>query len=617
VLANTPESAVIAPPSGQALPATPRPLAAAHSIRVPVGAWLFGIVLLSMAVRIVLASFIPVPWLIPDELVYSGLARSFAATGEFLFRGEPFSPWAFGPLYPMAIAPAFRLAPSMVDAYFAVRVLNCALMSSAAVPAYLLARRVLDRRTALIAATFAVFIPAGVYTARVGVESMAYPAFLWAALAVVSLLERPHWKRELLALGAILAAASTRAQLVVLFPALVLSVLLLAVAGEGERDRTLKAIRARLAAFPLMFATVGALAVAMAVFMSLGVPVSELVGSRDEVTAGASALAVLKSFVLHMGVLDLYVGILPFAALAILFGKSFGADVRPELRAFCIFTTSASVLSAAVAARYLVGVYEGPYAHEPGFLRVYDRYVFYVVPLLVIAFLAWTRMGLPRPRVALVAGIAAGLVPVSFIWGGDAWKEPTSLAFLPWDILRQSAGSTAVYVLLVPASAYLGYVLVRSRNVKWMVFLVAANFVLVGRYAQAVAYGDSGGILRAGSGAAEDRSWVDRAVGRDGDVVAIWSGVARRGKAGWRPIWQSELLNNSVRRIYYLREPLPFELPGVQLRSRGGRLYSADGQLGADYVLTDVRTPVAGVAVATNRRVGMILYRVDGPVRLR
>src|SRR5260370_25259687 len=117
---------------------------------VPVWAWLAGIVVVSAAVRFVLARRVVAPGIMVDELIYTDLARSFASTGHFLVRGEATA--AYGFVYPLLIAPAFRAFDSMPVAYEAAKAINSVLMSLAAVPAYFLARRVLRPPLALVAA---------------------------------------------------------------------------------------------------------------------------------------------------------------------------------------------------------------------------------------------------------------------------------------------------------------------------------------------------------------------------------------------------------------------------------------------------------------------------------
>ena len=54
---------------------------------VPVWAWLVGLVAVSTRIRYVLARRMVAPWIMVDELIYSELAKSFAAGGHFLVRG--------------------------------------------------------------------------------------------------------------------------------------------------------------------------------------------------------------------------------------------------------------------------------------------------------------------------------------------------------------------------------------------------------------------------------------------------------------------------------------------------------------------------------------------------
>ncbi len=52
------------------------------------------------------------PWIMVDELIYSELAKSFAAIGHFAVRGNPIG-LAFGFVYPVLISPAWRLFGSI------------------------------------------------------------------------------------------------------------------------------------------------------------------------------------------------------------------------------------------------------------------------------------------------------------------------------------------------------------------------------------------------------------------------------------------------------------------------------------------------------------------------
>src|SRR5216117_862993 len=97
-------------------------------------------------------------------------------------------------------------------------------MSAAAVPTYLIARRLLDRRPALVAAGLALLVPSTVYTTKVMTESLAYPCFLLAVLAILRALEQPSARRQLLALAGIAVASLARAEMVVLTAAFLIAI---------------------------------------------------------------------------------------------------------------------------------------------------------------------------------------------------------------------------------------------------------------------------------------------------------------------------------------------------------------------------------------------------------
>ena len=54
--------------------------------RVPPWAWLVALVVVSAVFRYGLSRRVVAPWIMVDELIYSELAKSFAATGHFLIR---------------------------------------------------------------------------------------------------------------------------------------------------------------------------------------------------------------------------------------------------------------------------------------------------------------------------------------------------------------------------------------------------------------------------------------------------------------------------------------------------------------------------------------------------
>src|SRR5207302_25134 len=81
---------------------------------------------------------------------------------------------------------------------------------------FLLARRVLQRGAALAAAALAVVLPSLAYAGTLMTENVFYPLFLCFALALVSMLERPTARRQLLVLGLCVLLFLTRAQAIAL-----------------------------------------------------------------------------------------------------------------------------------------------------------------------------------------------------------------------------------------------------------------------------------------------------------------------------------------------------------------------------------------------------------------
>jgi len=144
----------------------------ARVARVPDWVWLAGIVVASAALRAWLVRAMPAPFVFVDELIYSELARSIADAGTFAVRGVPTS--GYSVLYPILLAPAYAIFDVLPSAYAAAKTTNAVAMSLAAVPAWLIARRVAGRGLALVCAVTAVAVPSMAYTATVVTETLFY-----------------------------------------------------------------------------------------------------------------------------------------------------------------------------------------------------------------------------------------------------------------------------------------------------------------------------------------------------------------------------------------------------------------------------------------------------------
>ena len=127
-----------------------------------------------------------------DELEYSEMAKSFAAGGHFLFRGQP-SP-IFG-LYPALISPAWR-AGSMHTTYQAAKLINVVMMTAAAVPFWFWARRLWAAGTRCSGTALFLALPVFGYTGVLMTKNAALPLFLFALFLIALVLEQPTLLRQ-------------------------------------------------------------------------------------------------------------------------------------------------------------------------------------------------------------------------------------------------------------------------------------------------------------------------------------------------------------------------------------------------------------------------------------
>jgi hypothetical protein len=144
--------------------------------------------------------------------------------------------------------------------------------------------------------------------------------------------------------------------------------------------------------------------------------------------------------------------------------------------------------------------------------------------------------------------------------------------------------------------------------------LVAAWFLLVQGPAQDDVHGFRFASANAlfGGISAEHRDWIDRAVGEDEAVAAVWTGNVDR-----HVVWENEFFNRSVGAVYRFDQTLGGGLPEVQVkvdRETGFIRDEAGRAVRPSYVLVDGSLEPNGSVVASDRR-GVSVYRLNGPLR--
>ena len=569
--------------------------------RVPPWAWLTVIVAGSFAIRAWLARGMVGPFIMVDELIYSDLARSIAAGDGLQVRDVPASGYSL--VYPVLISPAYALFDSLPDAYAAVKTMNALFMSLAAVPTYLLARRLLAPGPSLAAAVLTVALPSFAYTGTVMTENVFFPLFLTAALMLVLVLEQPTWRRQLALFGLVGLLFATRVQAVAFLPAVVIAPLLLAWLGR----RSLRVTIVRLGLLYGLFA--GSAMLVLATQVVRGESLTNVFGAYAVVgDTSYDPGTVARFFLYHLAELDLYLGVLPFAAFVLLTltARRLEPSLAPFLAAGIALTASVLLVVAAFASVFAN--------------RIQERNTFVVAPFFLIALLVWVDRGGPRrPRVLAVAAvIACALLPLAIPWERFIETGATSdtLALLPiWSAFGSLLFDSIDWTVFAGgAVAAILLLLIRSR---WLRVLPAVTLLFLLTFSYNVWSGEHG-FRQASRGAlfqgirVGPRDWIDRALPAGQRAAFVWTGVTDRFVVN-----QNEFFNRSVGPIYYIGGPTPGGLAETELTvdERTGELHAPDGRpIEPGYVVTEDKIAPDGEPVTRDPGLGLTLWRISGPL---
>ena len=283
-------------------------------------------------------------------------------------------------------------------------------------------------------------------------ESLAYPLCLFAIWAMLAAIRSPSRRGDAVVLGLCLLCTAARLQFIVLLPAALVAV---AVAAAVARDRPGSAPRRVLAGLRahglLSAATAGLVLLAGAAIA--GTAALSLAGryANQDTVPIPSPWIIVKLVSWHLAGLVLTVAVIPFAGtLLAAWVWLRGGRSRPEVTAFAavsLSVTAAIVLITAGASYGQSYVHPGAGGDLP---RIHERYMFYVLPLFLVAMLATTR--LPRSvrllRAGAVAALLTGLLPLIIPWRTvmNFTISADTFSFTPFAALgaaRRPQGSTA------------------------------------------------------------------------------------------------------------------------------------------------------------------------------
>ncbi len=572
--------------------------------------------LISQAARV--RSYI---WLI-DELLYIKIAQGFS-------QGMLPGPHVFGhsvdvsnSLYPLLLSPLYWLLNSP-HAFTAAHVLNGLLFASTMFPVYLLARRVrIPPAISVLTGLLSVWIPWAVATTVMMTESLAYPLFAWAILAIILAVGQARPRNDALAVVAIGLASYARTQFILLFVVLVVAVVLHEIGfhdteqeaklGDASKARWWRdALRPHL---PMLLVLTAGLLVAL-IARSAG---HELLGNYAVLVNGRPFPDNLwSSAMTHLAHVFVGVGMLPailwFAWLAATFARP-----QAKIEHACAIVLMLAAVTITYEAAFIAQTAAGS--------AIQERYVLYLAPLLFVgAVHLISRPPRRAPRLAiLLAGIAVAAVigesgfgeteagaafsnvqnasaafnPVidqrlaHFTAGvfGNAWPTVNSLAaiaillsVLAAAVISARRVTLAIVLLLVPVFAYVvdetRYVLPRT--------VAAIN----------VAYPD----IVLPTTRATPRNWIDAATYHRHGSVGLLPGILYESNESQLWMW-TEFWNKSITVLYSTpsySDGTGFSGTPIHLDPKTGRLLTSDEQ---PFLVTSGNDPSLGVR-------GTLIYR--------
>jgi hypothetical protein len=566
--------------------------AASRTVRIALPAWLWvsGIVGASFLARLIAAAARPVPHYLPDEYIYPSLARSFAEQGRPLIRGVGVHFPAL--LDPLVTAPVWLFTDDPVSAYERTQVLHAAFVSLAAIPAYLLCKRLgLATWLAVAVAALAVAVPDGVYASSMLADPLAYPLVLTTIYLGVCLVERSTAGLQIAFAVSAAMAVLARVQYAVV-PAAVLGAELVA-----DRGRVLVSLRRTWLALVLLVAPPAILFATLGSQRVLGV-----YSNGDHAVHPGSLLHWIGRETMLLAYASGWVlvpGALAGLALAL---------ARPQRRAECAFAVTTVLLAGAL-------LLEAAQIADTDSQRFQERYLFTLVPLLGVAFGLYVKRGLPF-RIPVGLGSAALLllaarVPLSgYAAAHNKDDSPTLWAVLRFESLV-SVGNGALAVALVAAALSAIAALAAFRKLPAAVAVFAAVAACCALSAGASSYDHlSSTSLRHSLN--PDLRWVDHA--HLGSVDLLAPPGSRKEQS-----WEQLFWNTSVKRLLLLGSPPldQFDTKVVRVAPDGRLLVDGRADRRPLLVQTYASTVQMTGVQRVRRDVIFDLYRPHGMPRLK
>jgi len=537
---------------------------------------------------------IPSPWIFTDELQWSLLSRGVAHTGHPQLRMQDTS---FHSLYAYLLAPAWWFGGTS-PGYAAAKYINAVVMTASLFPAYALGRLFLNRGAATLCAIATAAIPSLALTGVLMPESLAY---FWSVLSLwlaARALLRPARGTIAAAVAAAAMAPLVRDQLqVIAFALAVAAVIVTATSSRGRATVAGWTAGDRAGAAILVAGAV----IAADVFLAHH-SYQWFIGTHYWHRAFTYGLWAFGAFAIGVGVLPV------FLALAWALGGPVGTRPDRVLLGLLVGAVLGFGLYTAVKASYISTTFS---------VRVEERNLIYLSPLVFISAARWVAAGRVRPIPAGLA--AAGTAYVLWTTPYHAYEHLYSDAFglsilqwlnqqwfwtssdLRWLLVGILAGGvcfTTAQRLMPQAARPLG------------VFAAVVGVAVIGWNLTGEIAASNGSIQPAKSQLAQLPSppdWIDRETGRERTMFI------GKSLSNSYAFWSLEFWNQSIQDVWSVDAtappPGPVTTPNF-LRTDG----ALDPQLPDNWVVSPPE--IAMIGEVRENAGGLNLYRVPHPIRM-
>ena len=457
------------------------------------------------------------PLYFSDEYIYSTLARSLATTGKPLIRNGPAH---FPALLEPILAAPFWLFHDPMIAYRLTQAENALFMSLAAIPVYLLCKKLgLGAWLSTAGGALTVASPDLFYTSFILADPLAYLLVLSALYAGVCALTQPSLRSQLAFVALSGLATFARVQYALL------PLVFAAAALWVERGR----VRQVVSRFRL---TLAIFAAPMLAFVAIGP--TKVLGYYS----GLSKYQIHPGAILHWigtdAMLLAYSGgwvLVPGALVGIVY-----ALWRPRSREESAF------VALAVALAGTVFVEAALYASN-GSARFQERYFMVLLPLVLPAFGLYLKRGLPARVPTVLAALAllvvSARVPLSGYTVGDG-KQDSPFLFGVFQLEKLlSVGDGSLIVALIAGALSCLAVGIAFRKGLIGIAIVATLFVSASVSLGAIRFDTQTSRAIRDSYLPQDVSWIDHA--RLGSVYLLQTPATPHVRAHEELFWNLSL----------------------------------------------------------------------------